>query len=94
MTKYFISGQSTGGSLAVEKHLNRYFHEHYFHTLVSEDKVADIIADLEAAQDRYFQGSRGKRVAIGKHASYDGGLVFLSIGALTYTLIKIEREIL
>lgn len=94
MTKYFISGQSTGGSLAVEKHLNRYFHEHYFHTLVSEDKVADIIADLEAAQDRYFQTGRGKRVPIGLHASYDGSMMFLTIGALSYTLIKIEREIL
>lgn len=94
MTKYFISGQSTYGSLAVEKHLNRYFHEHYSHTLVSEDKVADIIADLEAAQDKYFQADKGKRVEISKSTVCYGDAIFLSIGAPSYTLIKIRREIL
>lgn len=94
MAKYFVNGQCTGGSLAIEKHLNRYFHEHYYHALVSDEKVEEIKIDLTEEQERYFKEHKGKAVQIRSHQSYDGDSLFLNIGDLSYNFSKIKREIL
>lgn len=94
MTKFFISGQGTGGTLAIEKFLNAYFHENYFYALVSEEKLPQIIDDLSAVQGRYFEIHKGKRVNIGFATSYNDERLYLNIGDLSYTFVKIQKEIL
>lgn len=93
MAKYFIQSQQTGGTLAVEKYLNKYFHENYFHAIVSEDKIQKIVADLSTEQTRYFETRKGKVVTI---KAFKGVLdiIFINAGSISYSLVKVEKEIL
>lgn len=92
MAKYFINGQSTGGSLAVEKHLNRYFHEAYYHTLIEEGQMAFLAEDLAREQAEYFKEHRGNAVNIGTTPSWDGDMIFVNIGSLSYTCNKVRES--
>ena len=93
MAKYFIQSQQTGGTLAVEKYLNKYFHENYFHAIVSEDKIQKIVADLSTEQTRFFETRKGKAVTI---KAFKGVMdnIFISMGSVSYSLPKVEKEIL
>lgn len=94
MTKYFIQSQQTGGTLAVEKYLNKYFHENYFHAIVSEDKIQEIIADLSTEQTRFFETRKGKSVNIKAYRAAFSDLYFINIGSVSFSLPKVEKEIL
>lgn len=94
MTKYFIQSQQTGGTLAVEKYLNKYFHENYFHAIVSEDKIQKIIADLSTEQTRFFETRKGKAVTIKAYRAAFSDLYFINIGSVSFSLPKVEKEIL
>lgn len=94
MTKYFIQSQQTGGSLAAEKYLNKYFHKNYFHAVVAEDKIQNIVAGLSTEQTRFFETHKGKAVTIKAYRAAFSDLYFINIGSVSFSLPKVEKEIL
>ena len=95
MKKYFIEFNCCQGSIAVEKSLHSYIQDHYDGVVVSAEKVALVVTDLERFVSVFCAGKKGcKPVEVRLLENKCTGGYTIQAGSLYVTLRAIKREIL
>lgn len=95
MKKYFIEFNCCQGSIAVEKSLHSYIHDHYNDVVVSAENVALVVKDLERFVSVFCAGKKGcKPVEVCLLENKCTGGYTIQAGSLYVTLKAIKREIL
>lgn len=93
--KYYMTFQSVGANMAVEKHLSDFIRNNYRGALVDEARIPDVLKAIEQEQERFLDLHRAaKAVRIFSDMDHIGGISFIHVGSLTIVLHHVKVELL